>query len=289
MSIYDEPERRARAILSATSIAGNPAVAKMIDEFGAEDSVQALLSSDHDSCWARRLHALKSDELFEKAESFGIRFIIPGDDEWPQQLNDLALCGDVGGMGGVPIGLWARGIQSLHDWTYQSIAVVGARAASYYGEQVARHFAAELASTDPSFSVISGGAYGIDAAAHRGALSGNGRSVGVYAGGLDECYPRGNHELFERLISDHLVISEIAPGSRPTRQGFLARNRLIAALSMGTVVIEAALRSGAKNTANWAHELGREVMAVPGSIHSDVSKGTHQMIRDGQACLVATP
>ena len=136
--------------------------------------------------------------------------------------------------------------------------------------------------------MISGGAYGIDAAAHRGALAVNGATIGVFGGGLHESYPPGNGQLFGRLVEENLVISEVAPGMHPTRRGFLARNRLIAALSLGTLVVEAAARSGAKNTARWAAELSRVVMAVPGSVHSTLSVTPHQLIRDGVAMLVTS-
>jgi len=135
-------------------------------------------------------------------------------------------------------------------------------------------------------TVVSGGAFGIDAAAHRGALAVGGPSVGVVANGVDVAYPPGNARIFETLAARHLVVSELPPGAHPTRVRFLARNRLIAALSRGTVVVEAAIRSGARNTAGWAAALNRPLMAVPGPVHSSASVGPHLMVRSGQAVLV---
>jgi DNA processing protein len=136
--------------------------------------------------------------------------------------------------------------------------------------------------------VVSGGAYGIDAAAHRGALAVGGPTMCVVANGVDMTYPPGNARLFDALAKDHLLVSELPPGAHPTRMRFLARNRLIAALSRGTVVVEAALRSGARNTASWTVECSRHLMAVPGSIHSTMSAAPHLMIRNGQATLVTS-
>jgi DNA processing protein len=134
--------------------------------------------------------------------------------------------------------------------------------------------------------VVSGGAFGIDAAAHRGALAAGGPSVGVLACGVDVAYPAANASIFDQMARDHLLVSELPPGAHPTRVRFLARNRLIAAMTQATIVVEAALRSGARNTAGWAAECGRPLMAVPGSVYSRASTAPHLMIRNGQAVLV---
>ena len=164
------------------------------------------------------------------------------------------------------------------------MAIVGSRAATAYGTGMAGDLAADLA--DPGVTVVSGGAFGIDVAAHRGALAAGGRSIGVLANGVDVGYPPGNQRVFEVLAREHLLVSELPPGAHPTRVRFLARNRLIAAMSGGTVVVEAALRSGARNTAGWALECQRPLMAVPGPVHSRASAAPHLMIRNGQAMLV---
>ena len=166
----------------------------------------------------------------------------------------------------------------------RSVAIVGSRAATAYGNGITTDLSVDLA--ERGVTVVSGGAFGIDAAAHRGALAAGGPTVGVLACGVDVAYPAANEQLFEQLARDHLLVSELPPGAHPTRVRFLARNRLIAAMSSATVVVEAALRSGARNTAGWALECGRPLMAVPGSVYSRASSAPHLMIRSGQAVLV---
>jgi DNA processing protein len=253
--------------------------------------LERLRAAGADEAWANRAKAVDADRLLRAAERAGLRFVIPGDPEWPPALADLA-APLVSGWGAVPLGLWAAGPGDLRDFAARSVAVVGSRAATAYGTRVATELAAELAAPDPTglgWAVVSGGAFGIDAAAHRGAISGGGRTLGVYANGLDVAYPPGNSRLFEKMKSEHLVVSEVPPGLPPTRRGFLARNRLIAALSQGAVIVEAAARSGAKNTANWASALGRVVMAVPGPVFSAFSVTPHELIRAQEAVLVASP
>lgn len=285
MSGLDE-ERQARAVLTSICEPGHLKLARLISEHGPIATVDALRCSGTESAWGQRARKADGATLLVEAKQWGIRFVIPGDEEWPVQLDDLEHGAEVQGLGGIPVGLWVAGPWSLRAWARSSVAVVGARAATRYGEAVASDLAAHLASGPGEYSVVSGGAYGIDAAAHRGAMVCDGRTIGVYAGGLDEPYPRGNARLFEELKGKHVVVSEVAPGIHVTRAAFLARNRLIAALTVGTVVVEAAARSGARNTASWAAALGRVVMAVPGSVHSAMSVGCHRLIRDGQATLV---
>jgi DNA processing protein len=162
--------------------------------------------------------------------------------------------------------------------------MVGARAASGYGNHVAVEMAASLA--ERGVTVASGGAFGIDASSHRGALAADGTTVAVLEGGLEFGYPRGHAELFLAIAAHGVLVSECPPGRGPTRPGFLVRNRIIAALSRGTVVVEAALRSGALNSARHARELCRPVMAVPGPVTSEQSAGCHELIRDyGAMCV----
>jgi DNA processing protein len=167
-----------------------------------------------------------------------------------------------------------------------AVAIVGARACTSYGEQAALTLSADLAVEGRC--VISGLAYGIDAAAHRGALGVGGHTVAVLASGVDDPYPTANRRLAEAVARAGCVISETPPGTRPTKQAFLARNRLIAGLSEAVVVVEAASRSGAKNTASWAGELARPVLAVPGPITSSLSATPHRLVRDGEAVLVTS-
>lgn len=284
MTEWDQ-ERRARAVLTYICEPGHLKLARLVASHGAVATVDALRRNGDESAWARRAKMTDEDALVERAEQAQLRFVIPGDAEWPVQLDDLAHHAEIQGLGGLPVGLWAAGPLPVAEFAPRSVAVVGARAATRYGEAVTSDLVGGL--TSDGYTVVSGGAYGIDAAAHRAALACGGRTVGVYAGGLDEAYPRGNLRLFEELKTEHLVVSEMAPGVRVSRSAFLARNRLIAALTIGTVVVEAAARSGARNTASWANELGRVVMAVPGPVFSGMSTGCHRLIRDGQATLVA--
>jgi len=234
--------------------------------------------------WTTRMAEAEPERDLERAAAAGARFVIPGDEEWPEQVEVLAEAGQLTRRAGVPFGLWARGPAQLRKALEQSVALVGARACSSYGEHVAAELATGLG--DNGMTVVSGGAYGIDAAAHRGALAGSGVTVAVLACGVDVSYPKSNSALFSRIVEDGLVVSELPPGCSPTKLRFLARNRLIAASTLGTVVIEAAVRSGALNSAGWAEQCGRAVLAVPGPITSRMSEGSHLLVRERDAVLV---
>lgn len=283
------PERRARAGLSAIARAAAPDLAGLMTTFGAEAVWERLNDPAEDSALGRRARALHL-ESFLDALPAGMRFLVPGDAEWPAALDDLDRVEHLS-MTGRPIGLWAIGPAALAPSCTRAVSIVGSRAATNYGTRVASDLAAELAEGPDPLVVVSGGAYGVDAAAHRGALAGQcqtgmATTVAVLAGGLDEFYPRGNSDLLARIAAEHLCISEVAPGQHPTRQGFLARNRIIAALGAGTVLVEAAVRSGALNTVAWAGALGRVVMAVPGSIYSAASVSPNARIAAGDAAVV---
>src|SRR5699024_807250 len=185
--------------------------------------------------------------------------------------------------------LWVHGPGPLDQLCGpRSVALVGSRASTPYGEDTAATLAAAFAARGGT--VVSGGAYGIDAAAHRGALAADdGATVAVLAGGLDALYPRGNTRLLEQIRERHLLVSEAPPGTAPTRWRFLARNRLIAALSRAVVVVEAAWRSGALSTARLADQLSRPVGAVPGPVTSAASAGCHRLVREQGAVLVTEP
>jgi DNA processing protein len=178
-----------------------------------------------------------------------------------------------------PLVLWAVGPLALTDVEDRGCSIVGTRAATPYGEHVAADLAAGLAERD--VAVVSGGAYGIDGAAHRATLAADGLTVAVLAGGIDVPYPAGHTALLRRIADDGLIVSEYPPGVRPARYRFLTRNRLVAAVSGATVVVEAGLRSGAANTAAWARALGRPVCAVPGPVTSSASVGCHVLVRGG--------
>jgi DNA processing protein len=181
------------------------------------------------------------------------------------------------------LALWVTGPARLDDVAERAAAIVGTRASTGYGEHVAAELAAGLAERD--VAVVSGGAYGIDGAAHRAALATDGLTVAVLAAGIDMPYPAGHAALLQRISEQGSIVTEYPPGLRPQRHRFLTRNRLVAALSGATVVVEAGARSGAANTAAWARALGRGVCAVPGPVTSSASVGCHALLR-GEATLV---
>jgi DNA processing protein len=228
--------------------------------------------------WRVRLPELPSPEEVLACRESGIRVITPGDPEWPGQLADL---GD-----DQPYALWLRGNADLRFSCLRSVAIVGSRAATAYGAYVAAEFAASVAAR--GLAVVSGGAFGVDASAHRGALSAGGVTVAVLACGVDMPYPTAHAELFDAIAAQGAIASEWPPGRHVSRLRFLVRNRVIAALAPGTLVVEAAARSGALNTARHARDLRRRLMAVPGPVTSDLSAGSHQVIRDWQGALVTS-
>lgn len=284
MSTAGLSDRTARLALGTVTDAGEPEVAELVERLGAPEAWAAVREGALGDDTTRRAVALDVDERRAAAAAGDVRFVVPGDEEWPDRVDDLTGLEAVQRRGGAPLGLWLRGPGHLTALLERSVAIVGSRAATAYGNGVAADLGADLA--DAGVTVVSGGAFGIDAAAHRGALAVGGPSIGVVANGVDVAYPPGNARIFEGLAASHLVVSELPPGAHPTRVRFLARNRLIAALSGGTVVVEAAVRSGARNTAGWASALNRPLMAVPGPVHSAASVGPHLMVRSGQAVLV---
>jgi DNA processing protein len=225
--------------------------------------------------WLPRLRGLDPQRELDALDRLGGRLVLPGTAEWPAGLDDLGTRR--------PPCLWVRG-GPLRPALDRSVSLVGARACSAYGLHVAAELAGGLA--ERGITVVSGGAYGIDAAAHRGALAARGLTVAVLAGGIDRLYPAGNTDLLEAVSGTGAVVAESPPGSAPMRVRFLLRNRLIAALTLGTVVVEAAWRSGALSTANHAAGLLRPVGAVPGPVTSMVSAGCHRLLREGGAVCV---
>ncbi len=272
--------------LAAVVEPGHRSVADAVAEFGAECVWAGLRETGAQGSLTQRARAIDPDELAAITRATGQRFIIPTDDEWPSALRDLQYCEPVNQLAGEPLGLWAVGSGHLAELATKAVSIVGSRASSSYGDTVAADLAAELSAVGRC--VVSGGAYGIDAAAHRGALAGRTPTVAVLAGGLDQPYPAGHRALFGRIAENGVLVSELAPGEHPTRVRFLARNRLIAACAQGTVMVEAAARSGARNTVTWATVLRRVVMAVPGPVTSATSVTPHRLIRDGEAALVAS-
>lgn len=283
-----DAERLARLTLNNISEPGNPKMMGLVAELGGVAVLSGLLRQvehgDLRADTAQRLVEVEPELELEKGAKLGLRFVVPGDEEWPTCLDDLVDGPQLHDRGGVPVGLWLRGNQRLDALVERAVAVVGSRSATSYGASVAGRLAAGLVESE--HTVVSGAAVGIDQAAHRGALAGRGFTIAVLACGADRAYPAAHRKLLDYIADVGLVISEAPIGGAPTRIRFLARNRLIAALSLGTVVVEAAVRSGALNTASWAGGLGRVVMGVPGPVTSAPSEGVHQLIRARNALLV---
>ena len=279
MSVTDH-ERLARVTLSRLA---EPGHVGLLARVSASDAVTVRDELLDDPVFGPRLAEVSPQRELEAAARLGLRFVVPGDDEWPCQLDDLAAVAPVQERGGVPIGLWVRGPLRL-DRLDGSLAVVGSRDATTYGADAAREIAVTVAQAGRP--IVSGAAFGIDQAAHRGTIAVGTPTVAVLACGADRSYPQKHHELIEHIAATGAVVSETVPGGAPMRVRFLARNRLIAALAAGTVVVEAALRSGALNTANWASRLNRQLMGLPGPVTSAQSAGVHQLLRTGAASLV---
>ncbi|MFD7289097.1 DNA-processing protein DprA [Streptomyces sp. NPDC059863] len=280
-------ERLARAALTRILEPGDECGGLWLRRFGAVGLLERLTSPDagperftevgERRLGGYRIRAAVADPERDLAavSALGGRFVCPGDREWPSQLDDLETA--------APVGLWVRGTADLRLWSLRSVAVVGARACTPYGAHMAASLGAGLA--ERGWVVTSGAAFGVDGAAHRGALAAGGATVAVLACGVDVSYPRGHTELIGRIAEQGLVIGELPPGDHPTRSRFVLRNRVIAALTRGTVVVEAEYRSGSLVTARAAQRLGRFTMGVPGPATSGLSAGVHELLR-GEGVLV---
>ncbi|WP_343336194.1 DNA-processing protein DprA [Streptomyces sp. SID8016] len=284
-----EPEsaRSARAALTRVLEPGDERAGRWLRQLGPDELLRRFTAEDGSAerlpgmtaarLGGYRLRAAAADpgrDLATVAEAGG-RFVCPGDREWPSQLDDL---GDAR-----PVGLWVRGRPDLRLWSLRSVAVVGARACTPYGAHMAATLGSGLA--ERGWVVVSGAAFGVDGAAHRGVLAAGGATTAVLACGVDVAYPRGHAELLGRMVEQGLVVAELPPSAHPTRSRFILRNRVIAALTRGTVVVEAALRSGSLATARQAQRLGRFAMGVPGPATSGLSSGVHELLR-GEGVLV---
>lgn len=290
---YAHDERSARVLLSVVAAeAGAPmAASRLLSEVGGVETIR-LLGSDGPM---PSMRAVSADLLRQRVTAASERIdldetmrdlldgrhavLIPGDAHWPASLDDLSIRG--------PMVLWARGATSLMAGSvHDRVTITGARASTDYGNLVAGELASELARGERV--VVAGGAYGIEAAAHRAALAGQGHTIAILPGGIDRLYPRANQELLERVADYGLLLSEQPPGSVPTRDRFSARHRLLAAISSATVVVEAGARSGSLQVAREAQAIGRPVGAVPGPITSAASTGPNGLLREGIASVVAT-
>ena len=290
-------ERFARAAWSGIAEPGDSVAGEMVSVLGAPTALTAII--DHwptqmilgrlastNLCrddlekalgrWTPRIMPGPSMVALRQAARFGARLRVPGDGLWPAGLQDLGPYG--------PVALWTRGADDALASLGRSVALVGARAATGYGEHVTMEASAGL--VDRGYAIVSGAAYGIDGMAHRAALASHGHTVAFLAGGVDRFYPSGHDALLGRIVEQGMVISELPCGSQPTRWRFLQRNRLIAASSLATIVIEAGWRSGSLNTANHALSMSRPVGAVPGPVTSAASAGCHKLIREGHGVCV---
>lgn len=295
-----DPVRVARIALAHVAEPGRRDLGTLVRAVGPVEALRRLRAGDvppalRDATASRaRLLVLDPATLAsraeERAERIGARIVTPEDPEWPVQLEDLVGLSRPGGNAiardtDPPHSIWLRGPWSLAEVCERAVAVVGSRASTHYGDHVAAEVGHGLA--ERGWTVVSGGALGIDAAAHRGALAGAGPTVAVLACGVDRVYPASHARLFDRIGEHGLLLSEWPPGSDPHRHRFLVRNRIIAALGRGTVLVEAGLRSGARFTLGRARALNRLTMAVPGPVTSAMSVGSHEELRTEGAGLVA--
>lgn len=295
-------ERQARAIWTAIAQPGELIVGQVIGHFGVMEALERVkfladrLPETDDMMirtvlqpvklpasvaqiegWAMRLRELNLEMEYQLLSRDGGTLVVPGDATWPVMVDDLGAV--------APLALWVRGDpQALQALAPEgAVALVGARCATHYGTDMAQEIAYELG--ERGIWVISGGAYGIDAAAHQGALASRGKTISVQAGGLGELYPAMNARLFSQIQQTGAIVSEAPPSQRPAKHLFLTRNRIISALSQVVVVVEAGERSGAMSTANHGAEQGRQVAAVPGPVTSAASAGCHRLIREGAALV----
>jgi len=272
-------ELLARAVLFSAIEAGHPFWSSEISTQGALVVYEKLLSSGYDSIKNEKListlRQISSDQVLTEIDKYQARLITPIDEHWPKQVNDLVA---------PPIALILKGnISALHQ---KSLAIVGTRNPTSYGARIAGDFAAGFA--DREWAIVSGGAYGIDSYAHKGALIAEGVTVAVIASGIDINYPAGNTRLFAEICESGAMVTEFMPGQRALPHRFLTRNRLIASLSKATLVVEAAFRSGSLRTARDAAEIFRPVMAIPGPINSPTSEGCHRLIGERAAEIVTS-
>ncbi|WP_226344617.1 DNA-processing protein DprA [Agilicoccus flavus] len=266
--------RAARAAWSRLAEPGDAVAHRLITALGPIGALEALRTRGESALdrFRPRLANLDVERDLAIAERVGARIVVPGDPDWPTGLDDLPR---------PPYCLWVRGPRAA---PVDGVAVVGARVCTHYGQTLAADLAAGLAGR--GHTVVSGAAFGIDAAAHRGALAAPGPTVTVLACGIERPYPAAHRELIERIAAEGLVATEVPPGSAPTKSRLLQRNRLIATMTSATLVVEAGLRSGSRHTAGVAAEHHRVVLATPGPVTSRASAGCHEMIRAGLAALV---
>lgn len=289
-----DPNRLAWAYLSRVVEGPNPDLNITLGKYGPEETADRVRRRDS-TLPVRLLRASESryesdlaQEDLDSAAAHGFRLVTAEDAEWPTESIEPFYCSTApGGEAAAPRSLWIRGGQ-LPRLLADSTAVVGTRAATDYGLRMTARFCAGLAKA--GMTIVSGGALGIDTAAHRAAVESEGHTVVFMASGAGEWYPTRNQSLFTRIAEQGgAVVSEYPPGTRPARHRFLTRNRLVAGMTSATVIMEAGWRSGARNTIGWANHMNRPIGAVPGPVTSASSTGCHAAIREGGAVLVTCP
>lgn len=286
-------ERYARVVWNVVTEPGDGVAGMLVGAFGAAPALAVVTGgsavapvegmsapdfAEGRKRWTPRLRSVEVDDALALARARGVRLVCPDDVAWPHRVDDLGPH--------APLVLWVKGSPEALASLTPSVAIVGARAATSYGEHVAGELAAEAAGN--GIPVVSGAAYGIDAAAHRAVLAVGGTTVALLAGGADRPYPAGNGRLIDRIAETGAVVSEVPSGGAPTKWRFLQRNRVIAALADATIVVEAGWRSGSLNTASHARAIGRPVGAVPGPITSAASAGCHRMLREFDAACITS-
>jgi DNA processing protein len=275
------PEEIARLSLIASIEGGSEFWAREVKGSSAYTVVESLksgfyLGGKHSADKiTEQIRKLNLDQIQQELLASHCTFVTPESEDWPLQINDLLA---------PPFGLICRGETTILK--SESISVVGSRNPTSYGVRIANEFASGFADRD--WTVVSGGAYGIDTAAHKGALAAEGGTIVVLGSGVNQIYPAGNERLFREIEETGLLVSEVLPSVHALPVRFLIRNRIIAALSRGTLVIEAAYRSGSLRTAREAAQILRIVMATPGSISSPASEGCHRLIANREAELVSS-
>ncbi|MCM6773886.1 DNA-processing protein DprA [Nocardia sp. CDC159] len=287
----DADERRLAWVYLSRVVQGPcAALSALIEQVGVVEAARAVreceLPESLRGPTEKRRGICRAERDLDLITRLGGRVVTPDDAEWPawRMLGLGQLDPGRDADAAVPLVLWVRGPLSLVTSTERALAVVGARCSSGYGERVTAEIVAELAAR--GWTIVSGAAFGIDGAAHRTALAIGGVTIAVLACGVDRPYPAQHHRLLAEIAETGLVISEYPPGAVAHKHHFLARNRLVASLADGVLVVEAGLRSGARNTVKWARRIGRPALAVPGPVTAPSSVGCHRMIREGEALLV---
>lgn len=281
-------DRSARMLLATISTPNDPVTGKLLTTLGAVEVINLIendatvpgLDRAETEVWrARHNTTMSFDYLADKiTHAAQFQTLVPGDPHWPTALNDLGFR--------APYVLWVKGNADTRGADlHRRVTITGARTNTGYGQQITTDLVEAFAEND--YVTIAGGAYGIEAAAHRGALSAGGSTIAVLPAGIDRAYPAAHQNLFERIEENGLLMSELPPGTSPTRQRFIDRDRILAALSGATVVVEAGARSGSIEVARQAQNLGRGVGAVPGPVTSVTSYGTNLLIQNGTARLIA--